>query len=333
MSEMPDTEWAEDDATPAPEPQALTLRPHPATLVPDAPPEPPQALQGIDPYHGIAMRPFSEKATAILAKYTRVPDDWLDITPGGQIYLPHMKLRKILNEAFERGGWGSAPASDIHVERKPTAKAEKVTVYREYAFYAEGRFVRQAMGAGEYFTNNRDSNHSDAVEASESYALNRFGKFLGIAEQCWEKDYIEQWKRDFATQRDDKWSKKPQRLQAEKKPSGEGSSTRVAAPTQPEVDDVSSSRPASGPDPSPELFPKDISHVRCKILSVRDNLRNPNAAQFTNVDGDAFWLFGKKHHIDAKNALSEGLFVTFDWSWSADKKFRNVSNFVVESVE
>ena len=50
---------------------------------------------------------------------------------GRRIYLPEIKYRRILNEAFGPGGWGLAPRGELVV-------GEKV-VTREYALIVHGR--------------------------------------------------------------------------------------------------------------------------------------------------------------------------------------------------
>ena len=82
-------------------------------------------------FHGLSKEAFSpEAAKALLAPIH--PDD-IEIKPDGIIYLPEIKYRRILNEAFGPGGWGLAPRGETIV----TAKA----VTREYALVALGRYV------------------------------------------------------------------------------------------------------------------------------------------------------------------------------------------------
>lgn len=82
-------------------------------------------------FHGLSKEAFSpEAAKALLAPIH--PDD-IEIKPDGIIYLPEIKYRRILNEAFGPGGWGLAPRGETIV----TAKA----VTREYALVALGRHV------------------------------------------------------------------------------------------------------------------------------------------------------------------------------------------------
>lgn len=80
-------------------------------------------------FHGLSSEAFSpEAAKALLAPID--PED-IEIKPDGIIYLPEIKYRRILNQAFGPGGWGLAPRGETIV----TAKA----VTREYALVALGR--------------------------------------------------------------------------------------------------------------------------------------------------------------------------------------------------
>lgn len=82
-------------------------------------------------FHGLSTEAFSpEAAKALLAPIE--PDD-IEVKPDGIIYLPEIKYRRILNQAFGPGGWGLAPRGETIV----TAKA----VTREYALVALGRYT------------------------------------------------------------------------------------------------------------------------------------------------------------------------------------------------
>ena len=82
-------------------------------------------------FHGLSTEAFSpEAAKALLAP---IPTEDIEVKPDGIIYLPEIKYRRILNQAFGPGGWGLAPRGETVV----TAKA----VTREYALVALGRLV------------------------------------------------------------------------------------------------------------------------------------------------------------------------------------------------
>lgn len=81
-------------------------------------------------FHGLSNEPFSpDAAKALLAP---IDPDEIEVKPDGIIYLPEIKYRRILNQAFGPGGWGLAPRGETIV----TAKA----VTREYALVALGRY-------------------------------------------------------------------------------------------------------------------------------------------------------------------------------------------------
>jgi len=80
-------------------------------------------------YHGLSTEAFSpEAAKALLAP---IDPEEIEIKPDGILYLPEIKYRRILNQAFGPGGWGLAPRGETIV----TPKA----VTREYALVALGR--------------------------------------------------------------------------------------------------------------------------------------------------------------------------------------------------
>ena len=86
-------------------------------------------------FHGLSTEAFSsEAAKALLAP---IEPDEIEVKPDGIIYLPEIKYRRILNQAFGPGGWGLAPRGETIV----TAKA----VTREYALVALGRYIGDAI--------------------------------------------------------------------------------------------------------------------------------------------------------------------------------------------
>lgn len=92
------------------------------------------ANNGIDwssSFHGLSTTPFSPEVAAVLMK--PIPFDDVEIKPDGIIYLPEIKYRRILNQAFGPGGWGMAPRGELMV-------GERV-VTREYALLVHGRYV------------------------------------------------------------------------------------------------------------------------------------------------------------------------------------------------
>ena len=148
-------------------------------------------------FHGLSTEAFSpEAAKTLLAPIE--PDD-IEVKPDGIIYLPEIKYRRILNQAFGPGGWGLAPRGETIV----TAKA----VTREYALIALGRYtlnatffsvrsstegffyrlVSVARGEQDYFS---PEGIPTAVEGCKSTALRRCCKDLGVASELWDPRFI-----------------------------------------------------------------------------------------------------------------------------------------------
>lgn len=144
------------------------------------------AMPEADPFAGIAAAAFTEQQTDVLLR--EVADDQLDILPTGEIYLSQIGYRRRLNEAFKPGGWALRPMS------KPSAMGN--TLIREYALYIEGRFVSAAYGEADYYASNARSSYATAAESLKSNALMRCCKDLGIASECWDRRFTEQFKKD-----------------------------------------------------------------------------------------------------------------------------------------
>lgn len=136
-------------------------------------------------FHGLSTIPFSPEVAAVLMK--PIPFEDVEIKPDGIIYLPEIKYRRILNQAFGPGGWGMAPRGELMV-------GEKV-VTREYALLVHGRFIAQARGECQFFA---DDGIATAGEGCKSNALMRCCKDLGIASELWDPRYIRDFKKKWA---------------------------------------------------------------------------------------------------------------------------------------
>lgn len=119
-----------------------------------------------------------------------IPFEDVEIKPDGIIYLPEIKYRRILNQAFGPGGWGMAPRGDLAV-------GERV-VTREYALLVHGRFIAQARGECQFFGN--DDGIATAGEGCKSNALMRCCKDLGIASELWDPRYIRDFKKKYTSE-------------------------------------------------------------------------------------------------------------------------------------
>ncbi|KAL2119904.1 hypothetical protein VTJ04DRAFT_6865 [Mycothermus thermophilus] len=157
-------------------------QPSAASAFNPAPAGPAGAIDWSSSFHGLSTTPFSPETAAQLMQ----PIDPLDIEikPDGIIYLPEIKYRRILNKAFGPGGWGLAPRGELVV-------GEKV-VTREYALVVHGRFIAQARGECQYFS---EETIPTAGEGCKSNALLRCCKDLGIASELWDPRFIREFKK------------------------------------------------------------------------------------------------------------------------------------------
>jgi hypothetical protein len=99
------------------------------------------------------------------------------------IYLPEIKYRRILNQAFGPGGWALMPRSETMHFDNTVESAQLIT--REYALYCLGRFVAQATGEHAFYTRG-NIGYGKACESAKSNALMRCCKDLGIASELWD---------------------------------------------------------------------------------------------------------------------------------------------------
>lgn len=128
-------------------------------------------------YHGIGTQPATHQQFRTLME--PLSEDDIEVKPDGIIYLPEIKYRRRLNEAFGPMGWGLIPRSE--------ATLANGVATREYALVVGGRFVAQAQGENTYFNT---EGMPAAVEGCKSNALMRCCKDLGIASELWDPNFI-----------------------------------------------------------------------------------------------------------------------------------------------
>jgi len=136
-------------------------------------------------YEGISQEPFSDSIKKILMEPVDPKD--VEIKTDGIMYLPEIKYRRIMLNAFGPGGWALMPKSKHSLDNG--------ILSREYALYCLGRFVSQARGEQQYF---EKIGLATAQEAVKSNALVRCCKDVGIAHSLWDPDYITKWKAEHA---------------------------------------------------------------------------------------------------------------------------------------
>lgn len=141
----------------------------------------------IAPYQGISTKRVTPEQEKTLTD--KVDENELDVLPTGEIYLSQIGYRRRLNKSFGPGGWALVPRS--HLMSKGNL------LCREYALFAEGRFIAEAIGEQEYYPNNPRMSYASAAESVKSNALMRCCKDLGVASECWDKRFTEGFKTKF----------------------------------------------------------------------------------------------------------------------------------------
>lgn len=139
-------------------------------------------------YAGVATVALDADQAAALA--APIPDEDHAILPTGEVYVSQVHYRRTLNKVFGPGGWAMVPRGGYVREGN--------TICREYALVGPGgRFLSEAIGEAEYQPNNARMSYASACEAAKSNALTRCCKDLGIASECWDKRFCEEFKSKF----------------------------------------------------------------------------------------------------------------------------------------
>ncbi|CAI8009253.1 Mitochondrial genome maintenance protein mgm101 homolog [Geodia barretti] len=140
-----------------------------------------------DPYFGISTSTFPQRILSVLLHPVNEQD--VEIKPDGLIYLPEIKYRRILNQAFGPGGWALMPRGN------EGEGAQLIT--REYSLYCHGRFISQATGEHTFYSKSNLS-YGKACESAKSNALTRCCKDLGIASELWDPQFVSKWKKQYS---------------------------------------------------------------------------------------------------------------------------------------
>jgi hypothetical protein len=145
-----------------------------------------------DPYFGISTSTFPQRILSVLLHPVNEQD--VEIKPDGLIYLPEIKYRRILNQAFGPGGWALMPRGETLHYQNEGEGAQLIT--REYSLYCHGRFISQATGEHTFYSKSNLS-YGKACESAKSNALTRCCKDLGIASELWDPQFVSKWKKQY----------------------------------------------------------------------------------------------------------------------------------------
>ena len=206
--------------------------------VPQLPSQLPENSNGVESgelYSGASITPFSPDICRILMLDFDESD--IEVKPhNGVPYLPGTFYRQRLNQAFGPGGWAMIP-------RGPRTMKDS-QMFREYALYALGRFVAEAVGNQEYIEKNKEMTEADAAEGCKTNAIQRCCKDLGIASKLWDPGFLVEWKKNHALEVWVRGKDKPQWRRKDRepffsetgivdaRPAGQGVPASVPAPTR-----------------------------------------------------------------------------------------------------
>ncbi|KAL6943167.1 hypothetical protein ACO0RG_002155 [Hanseniaspora osmophila] len=139
-------------------------------------------------FFGLGAKPFSDQVQQRLAQALTPLD--IEIKPDGLIYLPEIKYRRALNNAFGAGGWGLVPRSETIITDR--------LVTREYGLVCHGQLVGVARGEQDYFS---PEGIPTATEGCKSNSLMRCCKDLGIGSELWDPVFIKTFKKQYCEEK------------------------------------------------------------------------------------------------------------------------------------
>lgn len=122
------------------------------------------------------------------------------IKPTGEVYIPGVHYRRLLNSVFD--AWGLRALSELKLDLRASADDDKgrSIMFREYALVVGGVPVSVVIGEAEYHPNNSRMTWGDAAEAVRTNALTRGCKDLGVYTDPWDPAWSAAWRRKHAVQ-------------------------------------------------------------------------------------------------------------------------------------
>ena len=246
-------------------------------------------------FTGISTLDIPKDISDRLTQPVKVED--IEIKPTGEIYLSHVRYRRMLNDAFGMGNWSLRPLGGF-------VKTGNI-VCREYALYIKGKYAASAIGEQAYIESNAQMTWSDACEATKSNVIMRCCKDLGIGLEMWDKKFVVKFQKDFCVQ---VWRKpkpgkenKPQWRLKESDPFFD--ETGIIDPSKKQV-------PTHEPQAEAQQHKQELPNAVVGIVSVTQKQGEKDGKPWTKYhikasDGGDWTTFDKKIAEAAKKAKEE----------------------------
>lgn len=149
---------------------------------------------------GLVAPTLTAEEEAVLAEDVNAAD--VLVKPTGQPYLPHAKYRKWFDRALGRFGWSIVPKAKPIKVPLPSKKEDEVStrhvVLVPYILLVKGLPVAFAYGEQEFNETNAEQTYGDAVEGTNSSAIRRLAKQIGVGLELWDKDWLQNWLDTYA---------------------------------------------------------------------------------------------------------------------------------------
>ena len=242
---------------------------------------------------------ISDKLTA------PVPLDGIEIKPTGQIYLCHIQYRRMLNNAFGMGNWALRPLGGFQKTVKTKRKGEQneedtIIVCREYALYIRGKYASSAIGEQEYIESNDMMSASDACEGTESNAIMRCCKKLGMGLEMWDKKFVAKFIKDYCVQVWRKGKSKPQWRLKESEPFFD--ETGIVDPSKKQVPAQKASeekQPSGG-----NKYITSISKITLKSGKIPYKIYGEGGMVFSTYSDDMYGIAKATHEGGTKASIT-----------------------------
>ncbi|HNM05918.1 MAG TPA: hypothetical protein PKK94_13060 [Leptospiraceae bacterium] len=123
---------------------------------------------------------FTAEQTAKLGQSIKI--EQIDVKPDGVIYCSSNTVRDILNEAFGFGQWAVYKNDPYETDNCILVKGE---------LWVKECYIGTAIGE---HTGNGYMSYGSKIESASSDLITKLGKYLGIASELWDRDFVNRFK-------------------------------------------------------------------------------------------------------------------------------------------